>query len=233
MYTLEQIKNWIVYEAGICPAGDNHFGGDPSANPKLNLKIQQRPLELASCIKFLLDEKNRGERLDYYMEIGACSGGTTFAMHHFINFKELLIIDDGGIASEQYVNERDDQSRGENLGFIPRVEIIGLSSDKRVIDHALNISKLHLYDVLFIDGDHSYEGVKSDTINYLPMLRDGGYVIFHDTCSIEGVMKWISELDAMFPNLHLVKEISESDEHTAAFENGIGLKIFKIQNESI
>jgi hypothetical protein len=50
---------------------------------------------------------------------------------------------------------------------------------------------------------------------------------------VEGVMKWISELDTMFPNLHLVKEISEIDEHTGSFENGIGLKIFKIQNENI
>jgi hypothetical protein len=233
MSTLEEIKNWIVYEAGICPAGDNHFGGDPSANPKLNLKIQQRPLELASCIKFLLDERSNGEKLEYYMEIGACSGGTTFTIHNFLNFKELLIIDDGGIASEQYVNERDDQSRGENLGFIPRVEIIGLSSDKRVIDHALNISKIHLYDVLFIDGDHSYEGVKSDTINYLPMLREGGYIIFHDTCSVDGVMRWISEIETVFPNLSLVKEIGESDEYTGAFPDGIGLKIFKIKNGSI
>lgn len=35
-------------------------------------------------------------------------------------------------------------------------------------------------DVLFIDGDHSYDGVKTDCLNLLPMLAPGGYVGFHD-----------------------------------------------------
>lgn len=34
--------------------------------------------------------------------------------------------------------------------------------------------------VLFIDGDHSYEGVQKDCQLYLPLLRSGGYVGFHD-----------------------------------------------------
>ena len=35
-------------------------------------------------------------------------------------------------------------------------------------------------DVLFIDGDHSYEGVKSDFLMYAPLVRPGGIVAFHD-----------------------------------------------------
>lgn len=34
-------------------------------------------------------------------------------------------------------------------------------------------------DLLFIDGDHSYEGVKKD-LAWLKYVRPGGYVIFHD-----------------------------------------------------
>lgn len=34
--------------------------------------------------------------------------------------------------------------------------------------------------VLFIDGDHSYEAVKKDCELYLPLLKSGGYVAFHD-----------------------------------------------------
>jgi len=36
------------------------------------------------------------------------------------------------------------------------------------------------YEILFIDGDHSFEGVKRDFELYAPMLTDGGYVIFDD-----------------------------------------------------
>jgi hypothetical protein len=35
-------------------------------------------------------------------------------------------------------------------------------------------------DVLFIDGDHSYEGVRSDYLSYRDLVRDGGVVAFHD-----------------------------------------------------
>jgi predicted O-methyltransferase YrrM len=35
-------------------------------------------------------------------------------------------------------------------------------------------------DFLFIDGDHTYEGVKSDFEMYSPLVRAGGLVAFHD-----------------------------------------------------
>ena len=35
-------------------------------------------------------------------------------------------------------------------------------------------------DFLFIDGDHSYEGVRRDFLDYGPMVRPGGLVAFHD-----------------------------------------------------
>ena len=35
-------------------------------------------------------------------------------------------------------------------------------------------------DLLFIDGDHSYEGCRRDVEAWLPKLISGGYVVFHD-----------------------------------------------------
>jgi len=35
-------------------------------------------------------------------------------------------------------------------------------------------------DFLFIDGDHSYRGVRSDFERYAPLVRRGGMVAFHD-----------------------------------------------------
>jgi len=36
-------------------------------------------------------------------------------------------------------------------------------------------------DLLFIDGDHSYDGVKSDWETYVPFMSRYGVVVFHDT----------------------------------------------------
>jgi len=35
-------------------------------------------------------------------------------------------------------------------------------------------------DCIFIDGDHTYEGVKNDIINYYPKVKTGGLMIFDD-----------------------------------------------------
>jgi predicted O-methyltransferase YrrM len=35
-------------------------------------------------------------------------------------------------------------------------------------------------DFLFLDGDHSYEGVRDDFEAYSPLVRPGGLVAFHD-----------------------------------------------------
>lgn len=37
-----------------------------------------------------------------------------------------------------------------------------------------------LFDFLFIDGDHSFGGVRSDYEMYAPLVRSGGIIAFHD-----------------------------------------------------
>ncbi|MCT7516354.1 glycosyltransferase family protein [Aliarcobacter cryaerophilus] len=48
-------------------------------------------------------------------------------------------------------------------------------------------------DMLFIDGDHSYEGVKKDWDLYSPMLQSGSIVVFHDVGWANGVKRVIRE----------------------------------------
>ena len=35
-------------------------------------------------------------------------------------------------------------------------------------------------DLLFIDGDHSYEGVKQDFTNYTKYVKSGGFILIDD-----------------------------------------------------
>lgn len=55
--------------------------------------------------------------------------------------------------------------------------------------------KQHLscLDLLFIDGDHSYEGVKADWEAYKGFLTEGSTVVFHDIGWAEGVKRVVQE----------------------------------------
>jgi predicted O-methyltransferase YrrM len=48
-------------------------------------------------------------------------------------------------------------------------------------------------DFIFIDGDHSYEGVKADVDVWLPKLNKNALIIFHDIGWAEGVQRVVKE----------------------------------------
>jgi predicted O-methyltransferase YrrM len=50
------------------------------------------------------------------------------------------------------------------------------------------------FDLIFIDGSHYYEYVKSDTRNALACLSAGGLVVWHDYGMIEDVSRAVDEV---------------------------------------
>lgn len=51
-------------------------------------------------------------------------------------------------------------------------------------------------DFLWIDGDHSYEGVKQDIKDWLPLAKKNSFICFHDYRDAAGVKKATEELIA-------------------------------------
>lgn len=51
---------------------------------------------------------------------------------------------------------------------------------KATSDEACEALKYNQFDFIYIDGLHTYEGVKNDIINYLPLVKDGGVIGGHD-----------------------------------------------------
>lgn len=67
-----------------------------------------------------------------------------------------------------------------------RIELVRQDShDPRTVDTIRSVLGGRTIDLLFIDGDHSYDGVKKDFEMYSPLVTPGGTVAFHDI--VEGV----------------------------------------------
>jgi cephalosporin hydroxylase len=78
-------------------------------------------------------------------------------------------------------------------------------------------------DFLFIDGDHSREGVWADFELYSPLVRPGGIVAFHDVSehtypAVEGVMRFWQE----FTRDH------ETEERVLGTEPGFGIGVYRV-----
>ena len=61
---------------------------------------------------------------------------------------------------------------------IDNINIVkGLSTDFTAMN---DVNATGPYDVVFIDGCHDYEVVCKDIMNYIPMLKSGGYLVMDD-----------------------------------------------------
>jgi cephalosporin hydroxylase len=54
------------------------------------------------------------------------------------------------------------------------------SHDPRTVGKLRDVVRGQMVDLLFIDGDHTYEGVRKDFEMYSPLVRRGGVIALHD-----------------------------------------------------
>ncbi len=129
------------------------------------------------------------------LEIGVRHGGTS-ALWHGLCTGRVVGIDWEG---QDGLGKDTRKLHTELIRTYPRFEsIIGDSKSVYTIKEA---DKGESYDFIFIDGDHSYEGVAADFINYRPLLSPGGCIAFHDIVDTpttrgagQGVFKFWSEI---------------------------------------
>jgi predicted O-methyltransferase YrrM len=116
------------------------------------------------------------------MEIGTAYGGTLFLLCNLSSPDAQVISVDlpggefgGGYPSRKVPLFRRFPRNGQRLHLI-RGDSHALETKARV----LRTLSGNLLDYLFIDGDHTYAGVKQDFELYSPLVRSGGMVAFHD-----------------------------------------------------
>ncbi len=67
------------------------------------------------------------------------------------------------------------------------------------------------FDFIFIDADHTYEGVSGDWANYGPMLAPGGLIAFHDIAERPsyGVTRLWNEIKLTAPTVEIVESAKD------------------------
>lgn len=178
---------------------------------------QQEPPELAATIHYLL---SLGRPFRNYLEIGAAAGGTARLLDDFFRFERLHIIDlnNDGMLDQDGVPLW--THRKTNL---PKNNVVEWVGDSQSVECDRTLEGWGVdFDLVLIDGDHSYEGVKADTHTVIPNLADNAIVIFHDVVApqTEGVHRWAAELKAgIIPGLT----------HLRTFGDRLGLGVFAWQ----
>jgi hypothetical protein len=71
---------------------------------------------------------------------------------------------------------------GAQLNDLGCEVLLGDSHDPAMVEQLEAMLDGDAIDLLFIDGDHTFEGVKQDYEMYSPLVRPGGMVAFHDVC---------------------------------------------------
>lgn len=147
----------------------------------------------------MLYEMVKARQVKRVLEIGAFYGGTLWQWTQ-LPYIEVLVSVDLPVAEKTEHWKGVWEARAQWQSWMSGIEfhdLIGPSNDWFIHDAA---EKAGPYDFMFIDGDHSYEGVKHDFASYLPMLQKGGAIAFHDTIRHEpGVIRFAEELKDLYP----------------------------------
>jgi hypothetical protein len=166
------------------------------------IKPAQVYSEISELLRFVNAMKPR-----VILEIGTAKGGTLFLFSRLVSeYATIISIDLGGYWSWRIPLYRSFILRSQNL------YLLRMNSHKgETLEQVKAILDGREIDFLFIDADHTYEGVKKDFEMYGPLVKKGGILAFHDIapCASErgfGVGKLWEEIKPRYNHLELIEE---------------------------
>ena len=119
------------------------------------------------------------ESLDHnnisYLEIGTFAGGSASLVSTNSKVKNVYSIDLGSPINKEIPIRNVNKFKNKQCSY---EYFQGSSFDENLI--SLVKKTVKSVDILFIDGDHSYEGVLNDFKNFSDLVKPGGYIVFDD-----------------------------------------------------
>jgi len=174
------------------------------------LQIQEEILELLRILDKIKPK--------IIVEIGTAGGGTLFLFSHIASEDATIISIDlprgkfgGGYSKWKIPLYKSFRLPKQQL-YLIRADSHSQETLKKVND-ILNGKKI---DFLFIDGDHTYEGVKRDFEIYIHLVKESGIIVFHDIvvhppeigCEVN---KFWKELKDNYTNKEIVKDWKQGE----------------------
>jgi len=164
----------------------------------------------------------RLEKPEVVCEIGTADGGTNFLLSQSLPTVEQMI----GV--DLYVKNKSKLHYFSRPNQIKRF-ISASSYDKTTIKKVEVALDGRTIDLLFIDGDHTYEGVKKDFLSYRRFVREGGLIIFHDivpdylTRFGKPTGRWVGDVPRFWNEIKSYYPVHEFVEHPDQDGLGIGV----------
>ncbi|MDH2902272.1 MAG: class I SAM-dependent methyltransferase [archaeon] len=187
-------------------------------SPIKPLQVQE---ELLQFMDLISSRKPRAA-----LEIGTCNGGTLFLLSLGSDEDAKIISVDmpGGRFGGGYALWRtrlyQNFARANQQIDLLRAD----SHTKDSFNQVRNALNVELLDLLFIDGDHTYFGVKKDFEIYSSLVRKGGLIAFHDILYDQNdpdclVSKFWSEVKNKCSHFEIVQDINQGWAGIGVLEN--------------
>lgn len=168
-----------------------------------NIKANNTVEERKAFYKYSKDLRNTS-----ILDIGTAFGGSAFVF---------------ALASHPSVNVFTiDPNKNENF-FIWRERLRLQFKLTYFEDKSENVAKNWLPEtklsLVFVDGVHSYEGVKSDFENFYHLIKKGGIVMFHDYYMYDGIKDAVDEIvkSGKLKKLEIIDSLYQNEARTGLF----------------
>lgn len=142
------------------------------------------------------------------VEIGVAHGGTLwYWLKHAVSGATIIAVDQG----QEYWRPPDpDFNRDIWQDWTrPDIDFHYLEGNSQTAEMQYRVAKLvnHRIDFLFIDADHSFDGVRKDWQLYFPMVVNAkGVIALHDIISAKPhiqVNRWWDIVKTMYPGVYI------------------------------
>ena len=176
-----------------------------------SIKLAQVKYEIIKLLEILKDLNPK-----IILEIGTAGGGTLYLFTRIIDPEATIISLDlpggffgGGYSEWKIPLYQSFTKKGQEIKLL-RAD----SHNPKTFKLVKTVLADKKVDFLFIDGDHTYEGVKRDFNMYSSLVKAGGIIAFHDIVEHDlrsscKVNKFWNELKNDYEYLEIIEDIKQ------------------------